>query len=76
MIFEYYLIFSVTTALSIVWLNYKAKVASGIKEHTFIFYTISFIIAFMFSPVFFLIFIFYSEGYVRGIIEAMLNTYE
>jgi hypothetical protein len=76
MIFEYYLVFSVTTALCIVWLNRQAKLDGKIEESTFIFYAISFILAFLFSPVFFLIFIFYSEGYKAGITEAMINTYK
>jgi hypothetical protein len=76
MIFEYYLIFSITTALCIVWLNRQAKLDSEIEESTFIFYAISFILAFLFSPVFFLIFLFYSQGYKAGITEAMLNTYK
>ena len=76
MIFEYYLIFSITTALCIVWLNRQAKLDSEIEESTFIFYAVSFILAFLFSPVFFLIFLFYSQGYKAGITEAMLNTYK
>lgn len=76
MIFEYYLIFSITTSLCIVWLNILAKIESGVKEITFIFYTISFILSFLFSPVFFLIFVFYADGYKKGIIEAMSKTYE
>jgi tryptophan-rich sensory protein len=76
MIFEYYLVFSITTALCIVWLNRQAKLDSEIEESTFIFYAISFILAFLFSPVFFLIFLFYSQGYKAGITEAMLNTYK
>jgi len=75
MIFEYYLVFSVTTALCIVWLNRQAKLKSGIKQSTFIFYLVSFLVAFLFSPVFFLIFLFYSSGYTSGILEAMKNTY-
>jgi hypothetical protein len=76
MIFEYYLIFSITTALSIVWLNWRAKILAGIEDATIIFYIISFMIAFLFSPVFFLIFIFQSEQYMTGIAAAMVNTYK
>jgi len=75
MIFEYYLIFSITTGLCIVWLNRQAKIQSGIEHSTFIFYIVSFLIAFLFAPVFFLIFLFYSTGYRSGILEAMKNTY-
>jgi tryptophan-rich sensory protein len=76
MIFEYYLVFSITTALCIVWLNRQAKIDSQIGETTFIFYTVSFLVAFLFSPVFFLIFLFYSQGYKAGIMQAMQNTYK
>jgi len=75
MIFEYYLVFAITTALCMVSLNRSAKLECGIQESTLVFYTISFITGFLFAPVFFLIFIFYSKGYKEGIIEAMRNTY-
>ena len=76
MIFEYYLIFAATTGISMFWLNRKAKQESGVTESTFIFYILSFLLGFIFAPVFFLIFIFYSQMYKAGIIEAMRQTYE
>lgn len=75
MIFEYYLIFAVTTGLCMFWLNRKAKQESGIQHSTVIFYTLSFILGFLFAPIFFLIFIFYSEGYKAGIVQAIKETY-
>jgi len=76
MIFEYYLTFAVTTGLCMFWLNRKAKHESGVKHSTLIFYVLSFLLGFLFAPVFFLIFVFYSEMYKAGIIEAMRQSYE
>jgi hypothetical protein len=75
MIFEYYLVFSVTTGLAMLWLNMKAKKESGVKEATLIFYTLAFLLGTLFSPAFFLIFLFYSEGYKAGIVKAIKETY-
>jgi tryptophan-rich sensory protein len=76
MIFEYYLVFSVTTAFCMLWLNMKAKKESGVKQSTVIFYILSLLLGFIFSPVFFMIFMFYSEGYIFSIAAAMKQTYE
>jgi heme/copper-type cytochrome/quinol oxidase subunit 2 len=75
MIFEYYLVFSVTTAFCMLWLNMKAKKESGVKQSTVIFYILSLLLGFIFAPVFFMIFLFYSEGYQAGIVAAMKQTY-
>jgi tetrahydromethanopterin S-methyltransferase subunit F len=57
------------------WLNRQARIESGIKNATVIFYLISFILGFLFAPVFFLIFVFYSEKYKAGIVQAIKETY-
>lgn len=76
MIFEYYITFAATTGLCMFWLNRKAKQESGVVQSTIIFYVLSFLLGFIFAPVFFLIFVFYSEMYKAGIIQAMRQTYE
>jgi hypothetical protein len=75
MIFEYYLIFSATTAFCMFWLNRQARIESGVKTSTFIFYLLSFILGFIFAPIFFLIFVFHSESYKAGIVQAIKETY-
>lgn len=75
MIFEYYLIFAITTAFCMLWLNMKAKAEAGVKDSTVIFYVLAFLLGFIFAPVFFFIFVFHSEPYKAGIIQAIKETY-
>lgn len=57
------------------WLNMKAKAESAIKDSTLIFYVMAFLLGFIFAPVFFFIFVFHSESYKAGIIQAIKETY-
>jgi hypothetical protein len=53
----------------------RAKAESLVKDSTLIFYVMAFLLGFIFAPVFFFIFVFHSESYKAGIVQAIKETY-
>lgn len=67
---EYYLLFALTTALCILFTNMniirKYKISAG-----FIFYAMTFLISFVLAPIYFIIYMFFSDNYKENILEAL-----
>lgn len=76
MLFEYYVLFSFTTAICITLLNVSAHRESRVNSSIVIFCTISFLVSFLFSPIFFLIYLTASDSYKKGIIKALQESYD
>ena len=78
-VFEYYVCFSVTTALCMVFPTQSAfrlnKELGGITPDLWVFYGISFPVWVVFSPIFFIIFIFLSDEWKEAVL-AFLSTEE
>lgn len=75
----YYTIFCLVTAICILYLNVKIfRIARpGLNTYgTFVYFSITGLMATLFAPVYFIVFLFYSKRYVESAAETITEVME